>query len=90
MKVISPRRIAYRDALLLLITGLTAWVGREAWMDMYSRAITDSENGQALFAPLVLSISSGSEDHAFSSSDTARVCRDWRSSCLDTSHCNGV
>ena len=54
MKVIGPRRIAYRDtALLLLITGLTAWVGREAWMDMYSRAITDSENGQALFAPLV-------------------------------------
>ncbi len=38
---------------MALIMGLAVWVGLEAWADMYSRSITDTENGQALFAPVV-------------------------------------
>ena len=54
MKVSGPKRISYGDMFMLaLIAGLSVWVSAEAWLDMYSRAIIDTENGQALFAPLV-------------------------------------
>ena len=54
MKVSGPRRISYGDVFLLcFIIGLSLWVSHESWIDMYSRALMDTENGQALFAPVV-------------------------------------
>jgi exosortase len=50
----GPRKLSYRDAFLLsFIMGLSLWVGFEAWVDMYNRAVMDTENGQAVFAPVV-------------------------------------
>lgn len=54
MKVCGPRQLGYSDAILLgFVLVLSAWVGFDAWKDMYSRAVVDTENGQALFAPVV-------------------------------------
>jgi len=54
VNVRGPRKISYGDVFLLcFIIGLSMWVSLEAWMDMYGRAISDTENGQALFAPVV-------------------------------------
>ena len=54
MRVMGPRKLTYRDLVLILfISGLAMWVGFDAWLDMYGRAIVDTENGQAVFAPLV-------------------------------------
>jgi exosortase len=54
MKVMGPRKLTYRDLILIVfISGLAIWVGLDAWLDMYGRAIVDTENGQAVFAPVV-------------------------------------
>ena len=54
MRVSGPRKLAYADMCLLgIMAVLSVWVSLEAWVDMYGRAIVDTENGQALFAPLV-------------------------------------
>lgn len=39
--------------LLMMLVVLAVLLARSAWGDMLSRAVNDSENGQALFAPLV-------------------------------------
>ena len=39
--------------LLMMLVVLAVLIARSGWGDMLSRAVNDSENGQALFAPLV-------------------------------------
>ncbi len=54
MKLGERRGWIIRDYVMLLaLVSASIWFARDAWLDMFNRAMVNPEHGQALFAPLI-------------------------------------